>query len=52
LDVHLKGRALPFAPKSYIIYGNEDAPERVDLYATAEPLVTDAPHTVIFGEQS
>jgi hypothetical protein len=33
-------------PRSYnaaILYGNEDAPERIDFYTSPEPLVTDKP---------
>ncbi len=34
--------------ESFILYGNEDAPEKVDLYPMAEPLITDEPHTIVF----
>ena len=34
--------------KSFILYGNEDCPERVDLYESDEPLITDTPHTLTF----
>ena len=34
--------------ESFVLYGNEDSPTKVDLYADAEPLVTDEPHTITF----
>lgn len=45
-DTHLSSRyydgpRLAFA--SAVVCGNEDCPERIDLYVTAEPLVSDVP---------
>lgn len=34
--------------ESFVLYGNEDNPNKVDLYITAEPLITDEPHTINF----
>ena len=48
LDTHLRGHVLPFPPASFTLYGNEDAPDRVDLYPVAEAQIGDACHTVIF----
>ena len=36
LNTHLKDW-LPPPFKSFILYGNEDAPERLDLYASQDP---------------
>jgi hypothetical protein len=33
---------------SAILYGNEDCPEKVDLFFREEPLVSDEPHTITF----
>lgn len=33
---------------SFILYGNEDAPDSVDLFADTDPLVTDEPHRITF----
>lgn len=33
---------------SFVLYGNEAAPDKVELYASADPLLTDTPHTVNF----
>lgn len=45
--VHLGGRDdIKF--ESFVLYGSEDAPDSVDLYADKEPLVTDEPHTIKF----
>ncbi len=40
-DTHLKG--LPALPafQSFVIIGNEDAPDELHLYASADPLYTD-----------
>lgn len=48
LDTHLRGHALPFRPASFVLYGNEDAPDKVDLYPVADAEIGDACHTVIF----
>ena len=45
-DTVLGGRGVMF--ESFVLYGNEDCPEKVDLYPMAEPLVTDEPHTIRF----
>ena len=46
-DVHLGGRT-NYKFESFVLYGNQDAPTRVDLYTTADPLFTDEPHTITF----
>ena len=46
-DTHLGGRTdLKFG--AFTLYGNEDSPTKVELYADSEPLVTDEPHTITF----
>lgn len=48
-ETHLKGREYPpFA--SFTLYGTEDAPERVHLYRSPDPLNTDDFTVVEFGE--
>lgn len=49
LDTHLSAQYVedavpPFA--SYILYGNEDCPDRLELFADADPLYTDRPIAV------
>jgi hypothetical protein len=45
LSTHLKGQTLaPFA--SFVLYGNEDAPTRLDLYVSEDPTY-DAPCVTI-----
>ena len=46
-DTCLGGRT-DLAFKSFVLYGNEDAPTKVELYVDGEPLVTDEPHTINF----
>lgn len=46
-DTHLKNKDYPEF-KCFVLYGNEDAPEKVELYANQEPLITDVPNVVIF----
>lgn len=41
LTTHLKGVKLPFKPKSFNIFGNEDAPNKVHLYAKKNPRYDD-----------
>lgn len=50
-DTALKGCPLPsgYVFNSFVIYGNEDCPERVDLYESADPLYTDTYKRVDFG---
>lgn len=36
LSTHLRGRYTPLFG-SFVLYGNEDSPERLDLYASADP---------------
>jgi hypothetical protein len=44
-DTHLKGREYPnFA--SFILHGNEDDPNKLELFEAAEALVSDVPFTV------
>lgn len=38
-STHLKDKTLNF--KSYILYGNEDWPERLELHDSADPTVDD-----------
>jgi hypothetical protein len=45
--VHLGGRT-DYKFESFVLYGNEDCPEKVDLYLTADPRTTDKPHTINF----
>lgn len=45
--VHLGGRT-DYKFESFVLYGNEDSPEKVDLYLTADPRSTDKPHTINF----
>ena len=44
-DVHVGDIKIKF--ESAIIHGNEDAPEKIELYAAVEPLVTDLPVAII-----
>lgn len=48
-DTHLKGRQYP-SFGSFVIVGNEDCPQRVDLYASREPEVDDDAHTITFWQ--
>lgn len=48
-DVHLKEVDHP-SFKSFMLYGNEDAPQRVELYTHEEPRFDDTFHTVTFWE--
>jgi hypothetical protein len=43
-DVHLKTWAPEFS--SAVVYGNEDSPEKIELYATANPSINDYPVAV------
>lgn len=45
-DTHLKGIKVPTF-KSAVLHGNEDAPERIDLYNKRDPLHTDRPILVV-----
>ena len=40
-DVHV--RILPDNARSAIIFGNEDAPDSIEVYDSVQPLVTDTP---------
>ena len=43
-EVHnVKDVRISWEPKSAIIYGNEDCPDRIDLYPVAEPNWNDPP---------
>jgi hypothetical protein len=47
IETHLGGRTdLKFG--AFVLHGNEDCPDKVDLYADANPLHTDEPHTINF----
>jgi hypothetical protein len=41
-ETHLRGRGLPEF-KSFIIFGNEDDPDKVELYEDVDPLYDDKP---------
>lgn len=47
-DGHLKGVPLSRPFLSFVIYGDETAPDRVDLYDSADPLYSDAYRLVRF----
>lgn len=52
-DVHLAGVDLPQAYAGFrfaILYGNEDAPGSLDLYASAEPCYFDPFCRVVFED--
>jgi hypothetical protein len=40
-ETHLKNGVHEFA--SFILYGNEDYPDRIDLYLSSDPMYTDPP---------
>ena len=44
---HLGGRT-DYKFESFVLYGNEDCPTKVELYADREPLITEEPHTINF----
>ena len=51
LSTHLKGRyAPPF--QSFILFGNEDAPEKVQLFASRDPDHDDAYFEINLMEES
>lgn len=49
-ETHLKDKnlnnELPFEIKSFVIYGNEDCPDRILIYPTINPTVTDLRYKV------
>ena len=46
-EVHLQDtQHRPF--QSFVLHGNEDAPDTVDLYEPREPLATDKPQRITF----
>lgn len=46
-NTHLGGRNdLVF--ESFVLYGNEDCPTKVELYVDQDPLYIDTPHTITF----
>ena len=45
-EVHLTGMELPVF-KSVILFGNEDYPDRIELYLSDDPDFTDQPVMVI-----
>ena len=49
-DVHLKGLPVIPAFQSFVIIGNEDAPDELHLYASADPLYTDPYTRVDFSQ--
>ena len=46
-STHLKTHA-PVDFQSFVIYGNEDAPDKIELFASADPLNTDQCLTINF----
>jgi hypothetical protein len=51
LDTHLKGVLLPtkyIGFKSFVLQGNEDSPDSVDLYTDVAPLMTADYYRVVF----
>lgn len=46
-NTHLGGRT-DYKFGSFVLYGNEDCPTKVDLYPDPWPLATDEPHTITF----
>jgi hypothetical protein len=45
-EVHVGNNlAISWKPRSAVLFGNEDCPERIDLYPRKNPLVTDTPLT-------
>jgi hypothetical protein len=45
-STHLGGQDLKF--ESFVLYGNEDSPTKVELYFSQDPLYTDEFHTINF----
>lgn len=45
--VHL-GERIDYKFSSFVLYGNEDDPAKVDLYASDNPSLMDKPYTVVF----
>jgi hypothetical protein len=41
-ETHLRGKGLPEF-KSFIVFGNEDDPDKVELYEDVDPLYDDKP---------
>jgi len=48
-DVHLPG--LPKKFKAAVIHGNEDAPERIDVYSRKNPFLSDIPLVFLPNEE-
>lgn len=48
IEVHLANRPEFKQFKSAILYGNEDSPEKVELFFDSDPLITDPVHTITF----
>lgn len=46
-DTHLPNLSLSWKPRSAIIHGNEDCPERIDLFPRVMPKMIDVPLTGI-----
>lgn len=46
-STHLGGRT-DWLFGSFVLFGNEDSPNEVHLYADPEPLISDEPHIVRF----
>lgn len=48
-DVHVKGVKPPVWVKSFVLFGNEDCPTKVELFDKAEPL-NDSPSFTIYWQ--
>jgi len=46
-NTHLGGRT-DYKFESFVLYGNEDSPTKVELYFSNDPLYTDEPHIINF----
>lgn len=46
-DVHLLGMDANRVFRSAVIYGNEDSPDRIELFEDANPTVNDIPRIII-----
>lgn len=47
-STHLKNASFVLEFGAFVLHGNEDAPERVDLYPTASPNWNEQPISVVF----
>jgi len=47
METHLKNKDYPKF-KSFVLHGNEDCLEKVELYSNLEPTITDIPSVISF----